>query len=310
VIYQVEQTYYQILNASGQEDAARASLANAQTVQQAAEERLKNGLATLPDVLEARSAAAQAEYVLQSTVGAREIAAGNLATALGTFPTATINVQPLQELQIAESISDSVDAVIDGALAQRPDLMQQVADVRAATAGVKEARATFYPSLHFIAEPAAESLYGLQQQLPWGNTAGLLGGVGFRLNWTMFDGGARKSRLVQAQANVHEAKARVNVTRDQIADQVWTAYSNLNTALRQHQAAIALLEAASQSYDAALQSYNYGLRNLLDVTAAQRALAQARSTDVFARTAVLSALADLAFRSGDSIQPNATKPAP
>jgi outer membrane protein TolC len=126
----------------------------------------------------------------------------------------------------------------------------------------------------------------------------------------MFDGGARKSRLVQAQANVHEAKARVNVTRDQIADQVWTAYSNLNTALRQHQAAIALLEAASQSYDAALQSYNYGLRNLLDVTAAQRALAQARSTDVFARTAVLSALADLAFRCGDSIQPNATKPAP
>jgi outer membrane protein TolC len=310
VIYQVEQTYYQILNASGQEDAARASLANAQTVQQAAEERLKNGLATLPDVLEARSAAAQAEYVLQSTVGAREIAAGNLATALGTFPTATINVQPLQELQIAESISDSVDAVIDRALAQRPDLMQQVADVRAATAGVKEARATFYPSLHFIAEPAAESLYGLQQQLPWGNTAGLLGGVGFRLNWTMFDGGARKSRLVQAQANVHEAKARVNVTRDQIADQVWTAYSNLNTALRQRQAAIALLEAASQSYDAALQSYNYGLRNLLDVTAAQRALAQARSTDVFARTAVLSALADLAFRCGDSIQPNATKPAP
>ena len=44
-----------LLNAMGQEAAARASLANAQAVQQAAEERLHNGLATLPDVLEARS---------------------------------------------------------------------------------------------------------------------------------------------------------------------------------------------------------------------------------------------------------------
>jgi outer membrane protein TolC len=310
VIYQVERAYYQLLNASGQEDAARASLANAQAVQQAAEERLKNGLATLPDVLEARSATAQAEYVLQSTVGARQIAAGNLATALGTSPTATINVQAVQDLPIPDSISDSVDSVIDRALAQRPDLMQRVADVRAANAGVKEARAAFYPSLHFIADPTAESLYGLQQQFPWGNTAGLLGGVGFRLNWTAFDGGARKSRLAQAQANVREAQARVNVARDQIADQVWTAYSNLNTSLRQHQAAIALVEAASQSYDAALQSYNYGLRNLLDVTAAQRTLAQARSTDVFARTEVLSALADLAFGSGDSVQPHVTRPQP
>jgi outer membrane protein len=140
------------LNASGQEGAARASLANAQAVQQSAEERLKNGLATLPDVLEARSATAQAEYVLQSALGARQIAAGNLATALGTSATSTIHVQPLQEFPIPESISDSVDAVIDRALAQRPDLMQQVVDARAANAGVKEARAHSIP--HCILSPS------------------------------------------------------------------------------------------------------------------------------------------------------------
>src|SRR5208282_1250237 len=104
------------------------------------------------------------------------------------------------------------------------------------------------------------------------------------------------------------AQAQVNTTRDQIADQVWAAYSNLNTAFRQHKSAEALLEASSESYDAALESYNYGLRNFLDVTAAQRTLAQARSTDVLARTQVLIALADLAFRTGDSIQPASTRP--
>jgi outer membrane protein len=310
VIYQVERTYYELLNALGQEGAARASLSNARAVEQSAEERLNNGLATLPDVLEARSSTAQAEYELQSAVGAEQIASGNLATALGTSATATIHVQSLAELPIPDSVSDTVDVVIDRALAQRPDLMQQVADVRAAKGSTREARAAFYPSLHFIVDPSAESFYGLQQQFPLGHTAGLTGGLGFKLNWTVFDGGARKNRLAQAEANVHEAEARVNVTRNQIADQVWAAYSNLNTALRQRQAATALLEASSRSYDAALESYKYGLRNFLDLTAAQQTLAQARSTDILARTQVLSALAELAFRTGDSIQANGTRPGP
>ena len=96
VIYRVEQAYYQLLNASGQEEAARANLSNAQAVQQAAEERLNDGLATLPDVLEARSATAQAGYELQAVLGAEEIAHGNLATALGTVPQTAIRVQPLR----------------------------------------------------------------------------------------------------------------------------------------------------------------------------------------------------------------------
>jgi outer membrane protein len=70
VIYQVEGAYYRLLNSMGQEDAARASLSNAQAVEQSADERLKNGLATLPDVLEARSATAQSVYDLHSVLGA------------------------------------------------------------------------------------------------------------------------------------------------------------------------------------------------------------------------------------------------
>ncbi|HET6931520.1 MAG TPA: TolC family protein [Candidatus Acidoferrum sp.] len=310
VIYRVEQAYYQLLNASGQEEAARANLSNAQAVQQAAEERLKNGLATLPDVLEARSATAQAEYELQAVLGAEEIAHGNLANALGTAPQTDIRVQPLRELTIPSVVDDTVNSAMDRALAQRPDLLQRVADVQAAKGRVKEARAAYYPSLNFTATPTAQSLYGLQQQLPWGQTAGLAGGIAFGLKWTVFDGGARKNRLAQAQANVHEAEAQIRVSRDQIANEVWAAYSDLNTALRQREAAIALLEAAGRSYDAALESYNYGLRNLLDVTAAQRTLAQARSTDVLARTQVLTTFAALAFRAGDSIQSNAMRPRP
>jgi len=277
-------------------------------VQQSAEERLKNGLATLPDVLEARSATAQAEYELQAVLGAEEIAQGNLATALGTSPTATIHTETLKELPTPGSIDDSVDLAISRAFAQRPDLMRLVAEIRSSNARVKEARAAYYPSLGINVNPVAQTLHGLQQTLPWGQTAGLTGGLSLSLNWTVFDGGARKNNVVQAEANVRAAEAQARAARDEIANQVWDAYSNLNTAFRQRLAATELLRAASQSYDSALESYNYGLRNFLDVTAAQRALAQARSTDVLARTQVLIALAGLAFRTGDSIQPAATRP--
>jgi outer membrane protein len=80
------QAYYRLLDSKGQQDAAEANLKNAQTVQQAAEARLQNGLATLPDVLEARSAAAQADYDLQAAIGATEIAHGDLAASLGISP--------------------------------------------------------------------------------------------------------------------------------------------------------------------------------------------------------------------------------
>jgi len=310
VIYQVQTAYYRLLTSMGQEDAARASVANAQAVQQAAEERLTHGLATLPDVLEARSATAQAEYELQTVVGAEEIARGDLATAIGAPATTAIQVHPPDQVPTHESIGDTVEQAIDRALGQRPDLMQQVADIRSANARVKEARAAYYPSLSLSVSPAMPSLYGLQQPSPWAHASDLTGGVTFNLNWTVFDGGSRKNRLAQAEAEVHGAEAQANVKRNQIADEVWTAYSNLNTAFRQRQAAIALLEAASQSYNAALESYNYGVRNLLDVTAAQRTLARARSSDVLSRTQVLSALADLAFRTGDSIQANRGRPRP
>jgi outer membrane protein len=310
LIYQVQQAYYRLLNASGQEGAAMASLANAQAVQQAAEERLHNGVATLPDVLEARSATAQAQYDLQAVLGAEQIARGDLSTALGASATTVIRVQPLSELPTPESVGASVNEAIDQAFAQRPDLQAEVAGIRMTDARRKEARAAFYPSLSLQANPSAQSLYLLQQTLPWGHTSSLNGGLALSLNWTVFDGGARKSRLAQAEAETRGAQAQVGVARDRIEDEVWTAYSNLNTAFRQREAATALLDAATQSYAAALESYNYGLRSQLDVTAAQKVLAQARSADVLARTQVLSTLSDLAFRNGDSIQANTRKSRP
>jgi outer membrane protein TolC len=310
IIFQVADTYYRLLNAVGQVDAAEASLMNAKTVQDAAENRLEYGLATLPDVLEARSATAQAEYELQSARGFEEIARGDLATVLGIAPTVRIPVQPLDELPAPEMHDDSIEQLLNRALEQRPDLLQQLEGVKAAEGTIREARAAYYPSVKFETRVGVPFQYGWQQQFPVTRMTGLTGGAAVRIDWTIFDGGARKNNLLKAEASRNEAAAQTQATMDQIADEVWRSYSNVKTALRQRQAATALLEAASQSYTAAVEAYGYGVRSLLDVTAAQRVLAQARSTDVAARTSVLDTLADLAFRTGDLMRIGGSKDHP
>ena len=119
------------------------------------------------------------------------------------------------------------------------------------------------------------------------------------LTWTLFDGWARENRLAQAKANQKQAAASVDSIRDELENQVWSAYSTARTALRQQRAAAALLEAATESYNAALESYNFGLRSQIDVVSAQQTLADARTADVNARTQLLTALAGLAYQTGD-----------
>ncbi|HWF47534.1 MAG TPA: TolC family protein [Bryobacteraceae bacterium] len=300
IIFQVMQAYYRLLDTEGQQDAAEATLKNAQTVQEAAEARLQQGLATLPDVLEARSAAAQADYDLQAAIGATEIAHGDLATALGISPTNQFQVESVQNLTMPQEIGDTIETSIDKALAQRPDLIQRVAELRAAGAEVKAARSAYFPTLSFNSDVGLARTYGQQNQMPgiYSQTQETWHAQ-LSVNWNLFDGLARENRLAKAKADRQQAAAAVDATRDQVENEVWAAYSRARTALRQQKAAAALLASATESYSAALQSYNYGVRSQIDVVSAQRTLAQARTADVTARTDLLTGMAALAFQTGD-----------
>lgn len=300
VIFQVMQAYYRLLNSKGQEDAAEATLKNAQTVLEAAEARLQLGLATLPDVLEARSAAAQADYDLQAALGATDIAHGELATALGISPTSPFQVESIQSLTIPSALTDTVEVSIDRALAQRPDLMQRVANLRAAGSEIKAAKLAYLPTLRLEGDAGLAKTYGVQDQMPGVYSSNQeLWNARLSLSWNLFDGFARESRLARAKAEQKQTAAEIDALRDQIENQVWAAYSTARTALRQQKAAAALLAASTESYNAALQSYSYGVRSQIDVVSAQRTLAGARTADVNARTQLLTGIAALAFQTGD-----------
>ena len=303
VLFETSRRYYRLLNTVGQRDAAQVNFDNADTVRKAVEARLAVGLATLPDALEARAAAAQADFALQSAIGDVDIARGDLLSLLGASPTDRFQVQSLADLTLPSHFEADAETEVKRALAQRPEIGEQVAAREGAQAEIRAARSAFLPQLEFRGQGGEVRAYGRQDLLN-DTYAGPIEewNVDLSLRWTLFDGGRRTSELARAHAEEKQAQANIDETRDEVEQQVWSAYVSLRTAFYQRDAAAALLTASQTSYSASLKSYQLGLRNTVDVVTAQRTLAQALSNDVAARTGLLTQLANLSYRTGDLLQ--------
>ena len=308
VLFNTSRLYYEFLNAIGQRDASKVNFDNADAVSKAVEARLAVGLATLPDELEARAAAAQANFALQAAIGQVDITRGKLLSSLGASPLGQIQVQSLAELKLPNQLDVDVDGDVKRAFSQRPEIGIQVAARDTDKSEIRAARSAFLPQLQFAGEGGDMRQYGQQDQLgaiyrgpseQWN--------VSLNLQWSLFAGGRRGAELALAHADERRAVANIDQARDEVEQQVWTAYVNARTAFYERDAAGSLLTAAQVSYNAALTSYQLGLRNTVDVVTAQRTLAQALSSDVSARTDVLLQLANLAYRTGDLLQVAARK---
>jgi outer membrane protein TolC len=301
VVFEVVEAYYRLLDAMSQEESAQATLTDAQTVQQAIEAKLANGFATLPDVLEARAATAQVRYELASIRGLEDIAHGVLANVLGVAPSVPFRVEDVSKAPVPETVEQSVQTIIARALTQRPDLLAEVASLRSADAVIREAHAAYSPTFSFSGDWGHRNSYGSENFNLFIPSHIYPYSAQLNLSWTIFDGGSRRNHLARAEAQRGEARARVAVSRNQIENEIWTAYSKLKTTQEQREAADALLQAAEQSYTAATRSFQAGVRTFVDVTTAQRDLARARTAEAATRIEVLIALADLAFRAADPI---------
>jgi outer membrane protein len=303
IVFKVQSAFYQFSTARGRIDVAQSSLDSAVKVQEAAEERYKQGLATAPDVSQARQQAAQAAFDFEAVQVEERDAKVSLAEAIGILPTTPLQVEDFSRLPIPTNLEHSVEMVIDRSLEQRPDLSAKVAILREKEADIRRARAEYYPTLSFQGsaggafERAGMSVDG--QKLPWASTQQPTWGVGLALTWSIFDGGARNRKLEAAQSARKSAQNDLNDSRDKAISQVWRYYSDTKLAIRRLEVAVALVDASEKSYQQTFEAYKNGLSNLVDLLAARRALSQAEYTQLDTRASVLESTAALAFASGD-----------
>jgi outer membrane protein TolC len=309
VAFAVASAYYKLLIQQQRLEAAEQTLKTAQTTQDAAEAQLLNGRSTLPDVLNARAETSQAVFDRESAEGDEKISRVTLTETLGVEPSPDIIIDGEKTAPLPDELTLPIDALIARAMADRPDLMAQVAEIRAADDTIRSAKSEYYPKIVLSANAAQTSIWPTADFGELGNASQPTWSAALAIEWRIFDGGARKNELASAQSQKRAAQDELREKRDQVMREVWTAYIGFRTALRKQQAAVALLESANASYSASLEAYKFGVKNLIDVVTAERQLAQARYSGVSARSQLFLEAVDLEFSTGNLLrpQPPATK---
>jgi outer membrane protein TolC len=291
VVLQVQLAYFEYLANRALLQAQGTTLEEAEQNLTAAEERRRVGLATIADVLQARTAASQARLDLQAVEGNLQVSRGALALALGLPANLPYDVDSTALETPIAVVADSVDAIIGAAVAGRPDLAAARAEAAAARAGITEARSALLPSLQFGATGGRT----YATTIPDGANSYTLS-LGLAI--PLFNGFARQYDLRAAEYAAEAAQARSESLRQQVIFQVFRAYYALQTATRRVATAADLVASAQQSSEVALGRYRSGVGSVLDLLAAQSALASARAQQVDARLAWSVSLAQLAHDAG------------
>ena len=303
IVFNVQSAFYEFCKARGRIDVAQSSLTSALEVQQAVEERFKNGLATAPDLSQARQQAAAAAFDLEDVQAKERDAQVVLAETIGITPTVPLHVVDFSKLPVPTNLEDTVELVIDRTLKQRPDLLAQVAILREKEAEIRRAKAAYYPKIAFEGE-AGGSFDNSQMKfagstLPWSSTKQPVWDVGLSLTWSWFDGGSRRHKLEMARAEREAALHELEDSRDKAISQVWQAYTDTKLAISRLDVAKALVDASEKSYQQTFEAYQNGLSSLVDVLSERRELSQARYMQLDTRATLLESTAGLAFASGD-----------
>ena len=291
VVLQIQSAYFQYVANRALLDAQRTTEREARTNLTAAEERNRVGVATIADVLQARTAASQAELALQATEGDLQTSRGALALSLGLPANLPYDVDPAAGQVPVAVLADSVDTLITRAIRSRPDLAAAQAEFQAFRSQVSVARANRLPSL--VLNGNGGRTY--TSSLPDG---GNNYSVSLGLRIPLFAGFSRLYDQREAVALAHAAAARADALGRQVIFEVFSSYYALQTAARRVRTSEDLIASARQSSEVALGRYRAGVGSVLDLLAAQTALADARAQQVLARLEWNTSLARLAHDTG------------
>jgi outer membrane protein len=291
VVLQIQAAYFQYIANRALLQAQSITVKEARTNLQAAEERRRVGVATIADVLQARTAASQAELAAETTEGDLQTSRGALALSLGIPANLPYDIDSAAGQLPVSTLSDSVETLIGEAVRRRPDLAAAQAEFAASRSQISVARAARLPSLTLNGTGGRTWTSSLPQG---GNNYTV--SLGLRI--PLFAGFSRIYDQREATALADAAQARAQLLGQQVVFQVFSSYHALQTAARRVSTAQDLIASAEQSNEVALARYRSGVGSVLDLLSAQTALADARAQQVLARLEWNTSLAQLAHDAG------------
>ncbi|EHH69488.1 TolC family protein [Gluconobacter morbifer] len=308
IIYGVTTAFYTHAAAAARVTSLQKAHDNAVLVQHAAEARLKQGQGTIVDVTQARQATAQTELRLVQAEGDAENTYLELVNAIGISPTTRFQTENIAGRPLALDDTRLPDALVQQAVARRPDVLAAYANAKAARSRVTAAKSEFLPKIfvtgnvaYTTGRLALSSVPGIASETPPtlnlstnSFSSLILGGI----TVPIFDGGMRAAMLRQAQDQSDSANATLQQTVDSSVKQIVAAENALRTSLSAYMASDKLQTAAQTGFDAAYAAYRNGVGSITQASLAQNGLLNATLSHSDAYYAALIAAAGVAFGTG------------
>ena len=298
VILEVSRAYFELGAADAQVESAAESRVNAQLLLDSAEAKLRHGEGTVTDVDSARRSVAQARYSEAQAASGRNAAIYSLLSAMGSAPGVKLRVAFTSGQMLPRQLGATVQELMRAALERRPDLLADLARLRASQAQVSAARSALLPQILLSVKGSGKYGQISTDSLPSTSIRGTEAGVYLDFNWSIYGGGTLANRLRLAQSEAAESADTLRQAQEQAMRQVALNYDELTTGITQYDAAVALQTSAQTSFDSAADAYRHGVGTLTDASNAQSSLATARSTVAAVRSQVLATAAALAFATG------------
>ena len=290
-VFQVIGAYFQYANAKAVKKAFETSVKDATENLEAARQRHDNGLATIADVLQFKTALSQAQVNLVTADGQVQTIRGALATAMGLPANTPYEIEDLPLNPGIDGISKTVDEYIKQAEANRPDLAAQKSRVEQSLAHIRTTRSALYPSLSL-----SDTLGGGidTRGSKWSNQNIAM----LKLSIPIFSGKSLQAQELKAREDAETQKANLDKLEQTIIYQVWSSYFGLKTSSQRVKGNDDLIASAQQSYDVALGRYKEGVGGYLDLLSAQSSLENARAQRVSALADWYISLSQLARDTG------------
>jgi outer membrane protein TolC len=292
VVLAVGNSYLQAIAAAARVETAEAQVKSAQALYDKAADQFKAGLSPAIDAL--RSQVELQSRQQQLIVARNELAKSNLSLAR-IIGLATGQVFVLTEKAPFQALTPQpLETYLQRAYTERADYQAAAAQVLAAELSRTAAQAGRYPSLDVTAN------FGDIGVNP-GNSNGtwqVIGGISI----PVFAGNRVHGDILQADAQLKQARSQLGDLRGQIDYQVRTALLDLNAAAEQVEVARSSVDLAGQTLTQARDRFTAGITDNLEVVQAQEALADAHENYIESLYAHNLAKVELAYAIGDAEQ--------
>jgi len=266
VVLSVGYSYLQVIASEARVQTAQAQVDTAQALYDQAADQV--GAGTSPQIDELRAQVELKTEQQQLIAAKNDVEIQKLALAR------TIGLAPGQQFDLTDKSPYSpfpgmtVDEALKQAYAQRSDFQAAMADVHAAEYSKRAAQAEYYPSVSVTGD------YGVASKLPNFSAANVYDVRG-TVTIPIFQGGQIHGDIQVADAQLQQARDRLDNLRGQIDSDVRTALLNLQSSQDQVNVAQSNIALAQETLQQSRDRFSAGVTNTVEVVQAQEQVASA-----------------------------------